>query len=75
MILTAVVVDDQSSLLHHPVTGWVRPSGLPAGSCRRSRYPVAQRSATTPGQAEILAALDIAEPGRLLDFELPAPFA
>lgn len=34
---------------------------------------VAQRSATTPGQAEILAALDIAEPGRFLDFELPAP--
>ena len=36
---------------------------------------VAQRSATTPGQAEILAALDIAEPGRYLDFELPAPSA
>jgi hypothetical protein len=36
---------------------------------------VAQRSATTPGQAEILAALDIAEPGRLLDFELPTPSA
>ena len=36
---------------------------------------VAQRSATTPGQAEILSALDIAEPGRFLDFELPAPSA
>ncbi len=36
---------------------------------------VAQRSATTPGQAEILAKLDIAEPGRLLDFELPTPSA
>jgi hypothetical protein len=36
---------------------------------------VAQRSATTPGQAEILAALDIAEPGRYLDFELPPPSA
>jgi len=36
---------------------------------------VAQRSTTTPGQAEILAALDIAEPGRFLDFELPTPSA
>jgi hypothetical protein len=36
---------------------------------------VAQRSATTAGQAEILQALDIAEPGRFLDFELPAPSA
>ena len=36
---------------------------------------VAQRSATTPGQAEILAKLDIAEPGRFLDFELPTPSA
>jgi hypothetical protein len=34
---------------------------------------VAQRSNTTPGQAEILRALDIAEPGRLLDFEVPTP--
>jgi hypothetical protein len=34
---------------------------------------VAQRTATTPGQAEILANLDIAEPGRYLDFELPTP--
>jgi len=34
---------------------------------------VAQRSATTPGQVEILKALDIAEPGRFLDFELPTP--
>ena len=33
---------------------------------------VAQRSNTTPGQAEILRALDIAEPGRFLDFEIPA---
>jgi len=36
---------------------------------------VAQRSATTPGQAEILSALGIPEPGRFLDFELPTPFA
>jgi hypothetical protein len=36
---------------------------------------VAQRSATTIGQAEIFQALDVAEPGRLLDFELPAPSA
>ncbi|MHB1713166.1 MAG: IS1634 family transposase, partial [Acidimicrobiales bacterium] len=36
---------------------------------------VAQRTATTPGQAEILAKLDIAEPGRFLDFELPTPSA
>ena len=35
---------------------------------------VAQRTATTSGQAEILAELDIAEPGRFLDFELPTPF-
>ena len=32
---------------------------------------VAQRTTTTSGQAEILAKLDIAEPGRFLDFELP----
>ena len=36
---------------------------------------VAQRSTTTTSQAEILRAPDIAEPGRLLDFELPAPHA
>jgi len=36
---------------------------------------VAQRSATTAGQAEILASLDLAEPGRYLDFELPTPSA
>ena len=36
---------------------------------------VAQRSNTTPGQAEILRALEIAEPGRYLDFELPEPLA
>lgn len=36
---------------------------------------VAQRSATTPGQARILAALDLAEPGRYLDFQLPTPDA
>ena len=36
---------------------------------------VAQRSATTTGQAEILSALGIPEPGRFLDFELPAPSA
>jgi hypothetical protein len=34
---------------------------------------VAQRSNTTPGQAEIFRVLDIAEPGRFLDFEVPAP--
>jgi len=36
---------------------------------------VAQRTTTTPGQAEILTALEIAEPGRFLDFELPTPSA
>ncbi len=36
---------------------------------------VAQRSATTPRQREILRTLDIAEPARFLDFELPAPVA
>ncbi len=36
---------------------------------------VAQRTGTTPGQADILAALQIAEPGRFLDFELPTPSA
>ncbi len=34
---------------------------------------VAQRSNTTPGQAEIFRSLDIAEPGRFLDFEVPRP--
>jgi len=34
---------------------------------------VAQRTTTTSRQAEILAKLDIAEPGRLLDFELSTP--
>jgi hypothetical protein len=34
---------------------------------------VAQRSNSTPGQAEIFHALDIAEPGRFLDFEIPTP--
>jgi len=34
---------------------------------------VAQRSAATPSQAQIFRALDITEPGRFLDFELPAP--
>ena len=32
---------------------------------------VAQRSATTPRQAQILKALDVAEPARFYDFELP----
>ena len=36
---------------------------------------VAQRTTTTPGQAELLAKLDIDEPGRFLDFELPTPSA
>ena len=31
--------------------------------------------ATTPGQAKILASLDLAEPGRYLDFQLPTPSA
>ena len=34
---------------------------------------VAQRSNTTPGQAEIFRSLNIAEPGRFLDFEVPRP--
>ena len=34
---------------------------------------MAQRSNTTPGQAEIFRALKIAEPGRFLDFEIPTP--
>ena len=34
---------------------------------------VAQRSNTTAGQAEILKALHIAEPGRFFDFEVPEP--
>jgi transposase len=33
---------------------------------------VAQRSMTTPRQGKIFAALDIAEPARFFDFELPA---
>ena len=36
---------------------------------------VAQRSTTTPRQREIFAALDIAEPARFHDFELPEPVA
>lgn len=36
---------------------------------------LAQRSATTEGQAEIMAKLGITEPGRFLDFKLPAPSA
>jgi hypothetical protein len=32
---------------------------------------VAQQSNITSGQAEILRALDIIEPGRFLDFEIP----
>ena len=36
---------------------------------------VAQRTTTTTRQAEIFAALEIAEPGRFLDFELPTPSA
>jgi transposase len=36
---------------------------------------VAQRTTTTPGQTEILAKLEIAEPGRYLDFQLPTPSA
>jgi len=36
---------------------------------------VAQRTTTTPRQAEIFTALEIDEPGRFLDFELPDPTA
>ncbi len=36
---------------------------------------VAQRTTTTPGQAEIFAALNVAGPGRLLDFEHATPSA
>jgi hypothetical protein len=36
---------------------------------------VARRSNTTPAQADILRALEIAEPGRYLDFQLPVPLA
>jgi hypothetical protein len=36
---------------------------------------VAQRSTTTPRQREIFTALDIPEPGRFHDFELPQPAA
>ena len=36
---------------------------------------VAQRSATTPGQAKILKALELAEPARFFDFKLPTPSA
>lgn len=32
---------------------------------------VAQRSATTPGQETILAALELPEPPRFLDFTVP----
>ncbi|MGH9096530.1 MAG: IS1634 family transposase [Acidimicrobiales bacterium] len=34
---------------------------------------VAQRTTTTPGQASIFGSLEITEPGRYLDFELPTP--
>jgi len=34
---------------------------------------VAQRSNTTPRQGEIFKSLDITEPGRFLDFEIPTP--
>jgi transposase len=36
---------------------------------------VAQRSATTPRQVEILRKFDIAEPARFYDFKLPSPIA
>ena len=42
---------------------------------RGRQQRVAQRTNTTSGQAEILAKLDITEPGRFLDFELPTPSA
>ncbi len=36
---------------------------------------VAQRTATTPGQTKILGSLDMAEPGRHLEFQLPTASA
>jgi transposase len=36
---------------------------------------VAQRSMTTPRQREIFTALEIAEPARFYDFEIPEPAA
>ena len=36
---------------------------------------VAQRTSTTPAQAKVRSSLDIAEPGRFLDFTLPTPSA
>jgi hypothetical protein len=36
---------------------------------------VAQRSMTTPRQREIFTALEIAEPARFCDFEVPEPAA
>ena len=36
---------------------------------------VAQRTNTTPGQAKILHSLDVAEPGRFFEIELPLPLA
>ncbi len=36
---------------------------------------VAQRTATTDGQTKILTSLDLAAPGRYLDFQLPTPSA
>jgi hypothetical protein len=36
---------------------------------------VAQRSSTTARQAEIFTALNISEPGRFLDFEVPTAHA
>lgn len=36
---------------------------------------LAKRSATTKGQREIFAALEIAEPAQILDYELPEPIA
>ena len=36
---------------------------------------VVKRTSTTPAQAKVLSSLDIAEPGRFLDFTLPTPSA
>lgn len=36
---------------------------------------IAKRSATTPGQRELFAGLELAEPPQILDYELPAPDA
>lgn len=36
---------------------------------------MSQRTSITPGQAAFFASLEVPEPGRFLDFELPEPLA